>query len=405
MLHQSKKHIKTKRNAAPAATIVADIIIEKFHDTKDNIVVAIGGPGGSGKSTFAAKLQKRLQQTCSTATMRLDNYRISRTERANSNLLGSHPQANKIELIANHLKLMKKGDQFKYPLYSNVAGTTDKTATYIPTRINLIEGELSTNDNFKQLVDFTIFIDSDWKTQLNTRLSRDVDEHNHSMEKAINTFLVSNLNDFQMFGAEGKNIADIHLFCDDNYYVSIEAVSEDLYDSYKHLLKGYNEISLDGDVYIPSVNINSQGKADIAEFAAQLDKMHAEGIERIIINECPLASFYLSEKEKMELLSLSEEYFPGVIIYQLSNAPKESVMKEIKTLQNHSIDAFTIDLKFFEYHLGIKHLRPFIFEIIDNSDIPLFFFEEDLADFYTYFVKSDKMKIAPIAKRKKKKTH
>lgn len=401
MLHQEKKHITTGRNSAPALSTITEIVTEKFKNTATNTIIFIGGPAGSGKSTFSSKLVERLNEKSSSTVISLDNYRCDRKDRENLDILGSNPEANKIDLIKNHLNLIKQGKEFSYPSYNTATGMADSFSLYTPQDVTIIEGELATFCELREFADFIIFIDSDWKTQLNTRISRDIEDLNFSKEKALKVFLESNLIDFQKFGADGKNCADIHIFCDENYHLSIAAVSSEIYDSFPNIFKNYQEVSLDGDVYVPAITIKEDGSADIPAFVDQLREFNAENIERIIVNECPLASFYLTKRERMELLTLTEEYFPGVIVYQLTNAPRESVMKEISALQNHSIDAFTLDLKFFEYHLGVTNLRKFICDLIENIDIPLFFFNEDFTDFNTYFVQTDKIKIAPISKRRK----
>lgn len=401
MLHQTKRHITTSRQSSPALSTITEIITEKFSDSNKNSLVFIGGPAGSGKSTFSTKLADRLNNKIPATVISLDNYRLDRESRTESQLLGSNPEANKIDLIKQHLNLIKQDQPFSYPVYSSKTGKADSFAELKPQKITIIEGELATFSELREFADFIIFIDSDWKTQLNSRITRDIEELNASKEKAIKTFLESNLIDFQRFGADGKNCADIHIFCDENYHLSIASVSEELYKQFSNLLKNYKEISLDGDVYVPAITIKEDGTADIPAFVDQLRQFNSEEIERIIVNECPFASFYLTEREKMELLTLTEEYFPGVIVYHLTNAPREAVMKEVADLRNHSIDAFTLDLKFFEYHLGVNNLRQFICNLIENIDIPLFFFKEDLVDFNTYFVQTDKIKIAPISKKRK----
>lgn len=394
-----KKHIKTGRNSTPAIVVLKNIILAVSKELKENTIISIAGPGGCGKSTYAKRLQEKLSCEVKTQILELDNYRLPRAERT-SDQLGSHPDSNDLKLAQKHLKSIKGNKKFNAPIYDKVNGTVAKTKQFSPSQITIFEGELSSAPQFNSFIDISIFIDSDWKTQLNSRIGRDIQTNDFDKSKAIQTFLHSNLKEFQRFGAEGKGSSDIHLFSDENYYVSIEAVSEEIYQFHKELLKDYKEVILDGDVYATTVTIDGE-EADLESFVKQLTEMHSEGIERIIINDCPLSSFYLSQTEKLELLSLAEEYFPGVIIYQLTNAPKESVLSELNSIQKHSIDAFTIDLKFFEYHLGVNHLRSFVMNLINSSDIPLFFFKEDFADFCTYFVKNDKMKIAPISKCKK----
>lgn len=72
--------------------------------------------------------------------------------------------------------------------------------------------------------DFSVFIDAHWRTQLQTRLERDIRERGYSPRKAIETFLHSNLLEFEIYGAASKHWADIHLHCDAEYRLTADAL-------------------------------------------------------------------------------------------------------------------------------------------------------------------------------------
>ena len=63
-----------------------------------------------------------------------------------------------------------------------------------------------------------------YKVQLNTRIKRDIEQRGYSLKKVIAAFLYSNLHEFTEFGAESRNWADVHIHCDDNYRLIIDAV-------------------------------------------------------------------------------------------------------------------------------------------------------------------------------------
>lgn len=201
---------------------VSRIIQESFTQINQPILIAAGGPGGTGKSTFCQKLTKCLPES---TILSLDHYKTPRKNRYHNNLYGAHPKANKIDLLKEHLLLIKENKSFQRPIYDNISGEINSSILYQPTRFNIIDGEISTYEEFMDLIDFSIFIDSHWKTQLNTRITRDINERNYSPEKAISTFLFSNLREFKKFGAHTKAWADIILFCNADYSLKIEEIS------------------------------------------------------------------------------------------------------------------------------------------------------------------------------------
>jgi uridine kinase len=199
-------------------------IIQKILDAKketskkEPFLVAIGGPGGTGKSTLAHFLHKSLE---SSSILHLDDYKTPRSERYQNNIYGAHPSANHMDWIVQDLRDLKKNKSIKKPIYCNQAGKIDGKETILPEAIMIVDGEISTYDQLRKQFDFSIFIDTHWKNQLHSRLSRDIAERNYTPLKAISTFCYSNLHEFEKFGAHTKSKCDLILWSDRNHNLSI----------------------------------------------------------------------------------------------------------------------------------------------------------------------------------------
>jgi uridine kinase len=220
-----KNHIKPAQwrggREEEAHEIIARALLRKFKGYKRPVIIAVGGPGGTGKTIFAARLAAALEDA---AVLPLDDYKTTRKARAKKKIFGPHPKANKIALIRSHLERLRLGKDIQKPLYCRVLGRSHRRQTFAPARFVIIEGEIATYSVFHAYVDFSIFIDSHWKTQLNTRIQRDIKERGYSPQKAIASFLYSNLHEFSEYGAESKQWADIHIHCDSEYRLVIDAV-------------------------------------------------------------------------------------------------------------------------------------------------------------------------------------
>lgn len=136
------------RNCEKAA---ADILSRRFEGIQGPVLIAVGGPGGTGKSSFCKRLQLKIRDS---AVLTLDDYKLPRKVRQESRLFGAHPDANDCALVRQHLTALRTGSAIEKPVYDSVDGTTDQTETFHPRRIVLLDGEISTYEQFRDLIDF-----------------------------------------------------------------------------------------------------------------------------------------------------------------------------------------------------------------------------------------------------------
>jgi uridine kinase len=197
---------------------ISEIIIDKFEDANRPVIIAVGGPGGTGKSLFSSKLAKHLKTA---RVLRLDDYKTERSFREGKGIFGPHPEANQMELLEMHIEEIKGKRVFFKPVYCGGRGTIDKTETYSPLKYNILDGEISMYDRFMRHIDFSVYVDADLSTQLSTRLTRDIERRGYSYEKAMATFWGSNVREFGLYGLSGRENADIVLFCNDDYTLKI----------------------------------------------------------------------------------------------------------------------------------------------------------------------------------------
>ncbi len=218
-----REHLKfDPKNSLPAPHAALARVIERLFDAKDRpVLIAVGGPGGIGKTRFAHDLAHELE--CA-VVLGLDDYKRPREERYPKGIYGAHPEANEFELLREHLARLRQGETIERPVYCSERGRIWSSAIFAPDRFIVVEGEIATYRQLADLMDFAIFIDSHWKTQLNTRITRDIEERGYEPKKAIATFLHSNLGEFEQFGRESKEWADVHIHCNDDYSLMIDAV-------------------------------------------------------------------------------------------------------------------------------------------------------------------------------------
>lgn len=342
-MHTHKTHVHLKKINLSRNTveeISASIINSIYDNNKKPLLIAVGGPGGTGKSTFCIKLAALLLHS---NILSLDDYKKSRDNRANKNIYGAHPDANNIKLLINHLNKIKNKQSITQPVYNSITGKIDSTKEFIPKAITILDGEISTYPQFREFVDFSIFIDSDWKTQLNTRIYRDIEEKKYSREKAVATFLQSNLREFSEFGAKSKNWADIHIYCKNDYHLVIESVSRQLYENFpKIFTRSLSTIDISGLIVATLTPFTSNNKIDKTKYIEHLQFLASHGVKKILINGTTGEFFSLKQSERKLILKLARSYFPGIIIFHAGCDSLAQTEEEVKWGEEYGADAIAV---------------------------------------------------------------
>ena len=83
--------------------------------------------------------------------------------------------------------------------------------TACPEHLN--DASLRAFEQVRAWIDRLLLVDAHWRTQLNTRLTRDLRETHCTLEKAIDLFLQSNLRDWPRFSRGAREAAHALLYC------------------------------------------------------------------------------------------------------------------------------------------------------------------------------------------------
>lgn len=145
--------------------------------TTVSIVVAILGASGSGKSHLVASLAPETLGA-TVAVLRVDDYyrdltHLSFEDRDAINF--DHPDAIEFERLVDDLASLRSGEKVQTPVYDFTQHTRSALSqSVLPADIILIEGVLAVSDPAtRELVDYTIFVDTPLELCLARRIERD----------------------------------------------------------------------------------------------------------------------------------------------------------------------------------------------------------------------------------------
>jgi uridine kinase len=160
---------------------------------RDSIVIGIAGGSGSGKTTVANVILKRVGANRISFLPHDAYYKefkdLPLNQRIQTNF--DHPDSLETELMIRHITQLKSGQAVELPIYDFTTYTrTGKTIHVKPHRVILVEGILLFAEaNLRKLFDVKIFVDTDADIRFIRRLERDITERGRKTENVIAQYL------------------------------------------------------------------------------------------------------------------------------------------------------------------------------------------------------------------------
>ncbi|MBC7429484.1 MAG: uridine kinase [Bacteriovorax sp.] len=155
-------------------------------------IISICGGSGSGKTTFADKIRKSVDQEVS--ILHMDSYYLHKLPKDLKTTSGKpnfdHPDAFDWELLQDHIIALKSGKSVKSPHYDFKTNRRLITSSTIKaTKVILFEGIFSLyQEEIRKLCDITAFLHVEADIRFIRRLHRDVEERGRSLDSVITQY-------------------------------------------------------------------------------------------------------------------------------------------------------------------------------------------------------------------------
>lgn len=181
--------------------------------TNNKLIIGIAGGTGSGKTTVVNKILKELNSN-NVLVISQDNYyrdhpELSFDERIKINF--DHPRSIDFELLTEHVKLLKSGQNISQPVYSFIThGRIGETLQTQSRDVIIVEGILVlTYPELRDLFDLKIFVHADPDERLIRRIQRDIQERGRDLPEVLDRYRNTLKPMHEQFIEPSKNHADI----------------------------------------------------------------------------------------------------------------------------------------------------------------------------------------------------
>jgi phosphoribulokinase len=171
-------------------------------------VVGVAGDSGTGKTTFTRAIREIFGDDL-VSTITIDDYhKYDRRDRKELGITPLVPEANRFDLLEEHLSDLKAGKTITKPVYNHDNGQFDPPVRFSPTKILILEGlHPFVTRTLRDLIDFKLYVDPDPDVKRAWKIKRDVERRGYSPD-AVEREMKERKPDFERYVAPQCLFAD-----------------------------------------------------------------------------------------------------------------------------------------------------------------------------------------------------
>jgi phosphoribulokinase len=246
------------------------------------VVLGVVGDSASGKTTITRGLVRVLGEEHVTHVCTDDYHRYDRKQRAELGITPLHPDCNYLDVIAQHLVHLRRGEAILKPVYRHQDGTFGPPVYIRPERFTVIEGLLGYHlPEMRDVYDVRLFLNPPEPLRRKWKVSRDCSRRGYTTDEVL-AELDRREPDSEAFIRPQRRYADM--------LVSFMAPQGEEEEDPTHLDA---ELTLGGGLPHPDLSSFVNGEPDgltlverdrerVLRIAGRMDPAHASAVEEAI---------------------------------------------------------------------------------------------------------------------------
>ncbi|HEX3873652.1 MAG TPA: phosphoribulokinase [Solirubrobacteraceae bacterium] len=150
------------------------------------VILGVVGDSASGKTTLSRGLVELLGAGTVTHVCTDDYHRYDRSQRADLNITPLNPDCNYIDIMAQHLSLLREGAPILKPVYGHSGGTFGPPEYIVPERFMVIEGLLGYHtEAMRSAYDIRVYLDPPEDLRRKWKVQRDCSKRGYSTDDVL----------------------------------------------------------------------------------------------------------------------------------------------------------------------------------------------------------------------------
>ncbi len=173
------------------------------------IMFCLVGDSGAGKSTLSNGCVELLGPERVTAICLDDYHSLDRVGRTKRGITALHPDCNHLDLIAQHVRLLKAGEKVFKPVYDHSDGTFGPPEFVSPTSVVLIHGLHGMfTPELRRHWDLSVYLDPDPRLRIDWKIKRDMSKRGYTRAE-VEKQIEDRRADSEAFIVPQRELADI----------------------------------------------------------------------------------------------------------------------------------------------------------------------------------------------------
>ncbi|MDQ6807175.1 MAG: phosphoribulokinase [Actinomycetota bacterium] len=257
------------------------------------IILGVVGDSAAGKTTLTRGLVRILGEDQVTAVATDDYHRYDRKQRAERKITPLHPDCNYLDIMAQHLRLLRQGEAILKPVYIHHDGTFGPPVYVDPKPFTIVEGLLGYHaEDIRDCYDVRVYLAPPEELRRRWKVRRDTSRRGYTTDQVL-ADLDKREPDSAEFIRPQERYADVVISFRERSKGDGRSLDAELQlrDTLPH--PDLSQVIGDGE---RGITLTEQDSEVVVNIAGDIDREQAEEIEEMIWEKLHFASHLRSER-------------------------------------------------------------------------------------------------------------